>query len=109
MSLSHLNLTVTDVPAARRFLEAYFGLQARSRPGRASRAHIERHEAREGLLRCRLRARGESEPHRHTARIGDRLRAIRSNGWRDHVQALAMMDGKSIRTLPFTAHGVELT
>ncbi len=27
MKLNHLNLTVTDVPATREFLEAYFGLQ----------------------------------------------------------------------------------
>lgn len=26
MKINHLNLTVTDVPAAREFLEAYFGL-----------------------------------------------------------------------------------
>ena len=29
MRLNHLNLTVTDVAAAARFLESYFGLQAR--------------------------------------------------------------------------------
>ena len=32
MILNHLNLTVTDVPAARRFLETYFGLQAHTNP-----------------------------------------------------------------------------
>jgi len=32
MVLNHLNLTVTDVPAARRFLETYFGLQAHTNP-----------------------------------------------------------------------------
>ena len=32
MTLNHLNLTVTDVPAARRFLETYFGLQAHTNP-----------------------------------------------------------------------------
>ncbi len=32
MTLNHLNLTVTDVPAARRFLETYFGLQATRHP-----------------------------------------------------------------------------
>lgn len=32
MILNHLNLTVTDVPAARRFLEVYFGLQAHTNP-----------------------------------------------------------------------------
>jgi lactoylglutathione lyase len=30
--LNHLNLTVTDVPAARHFLETYFGLQAHTDP-----------------------------------------------------------------------------
>jgi lactoylglutathione lyase len=30
--LNHLNLSVTDVPAARRFLETYFGLQAHTNP-----------------------------------------------------------------------------
>lgn len=40
MILNHLNLTVTDVPAARRFLETYFGLQAHTNPytGEATRA-----------------------------------------------------------------------
>ena len=32
MILNHLNLTVTDVPAARRFLETYFGLQGHTNP-----------------------------------------------------------------------------
>jgi catechol 2,3-dioxygenase-like lactoylglutathione lyase family enzyme len=32
MILNHLNLAVTDVPAARRFLETYFGLQAHTDP-----------------------------------------------------------------------------
>jgi lactoylglutathione lyase len=32
MALNHLNLTVTDVPAAARFLETYFGLQGRTNP-----------------------------------------------------------------------------
>jgi lactoylglutathione lyase len=32
MTLNHLNLTVTDVPAARRFLETYFGLQESRNP-----------------------------------------------------------------------------
>jgi lactoylglutathione lyase len=32
MRLNHLNLTVTDVPETRRFLEAYFGLQGRVNP-----------------------------------------------------------------------------
>ena len=40
MILNHLNLAVTDVPAARRFLETYFGLQAHTNPytGEADRA-----------------------------------------------------------------------
>jgi lactoylglutathione lyase len=32
MTLNHLNLTVTDVPAARQFLETYFGLQGHTNP-----------------------------------------------------------------------------
>ena len=32
MTMNHLNLTVTDVQAARRFLETYFGLQATRNP-----------------------------------------------------------------------------
>lgn len=32
MVLNHLNLTVTDVPGAARFLETYFGLQGRTNP-----------------------------------------------------------------------------
>jgi lactoylglutathione lyase len=32
MTLNHLNLTVTDVLAARRFLETYFGLQGQVNP-----------------------------------------------------------------------------
>ena len=33
MKLNHLNLTVSDVPAAKKFLETYFGLQSRGGGG----------------------------------------------------------------------------
>jgi catechol 2,3-dioxygenase-like lactoylglutathione lyase family enzyme len=32
MKLNHLNLTVTDVPEAEKFLEKYFGLRKQTRP-----------------------------------------------------------------------------
>ncbi|WP_312884255.1 VOC family protein [Paenibacillus xylanilyticus] len=35
MKLNHLNLTVTDVPAAREFLETYFGMKCEGTRGNA--------------------------------------------------------------------------